>query len=65
MPDSIKIDELKFPFNNKDILPIYSINQANTPEVGSLKSTEKLRELLNMSSLVLVAKINNEMIGLQ
>jgi len=63
MPDSIKIDELKFPFNNKDILPIYSINQANTPEVGSLKSTEKLRELLNMSSLVLVAKINNEIIG--
>ena len=63
MPDSIKIDELKFPFNNKDILPIYSINQANTPEVGSLESTEKLRELLNMSSLVLVAKINNEIIG--
>ena len=63
MPDSIKIDELKFPFNNKDILPIYSINQANTPEVGSLESTEKLRELLSMSSLVLVAKTNNEIIG--
>ncbi len=63
MPDSIKIDELKFPFNNKDILSIYSINQANIPEVGSLESTEKLRELLNMSSLVLAAKINNEIIG--
>ena len=63
MPDSIKIDELSFPFKNKDILSIYSINQANTPEVGSLESTEKLRELLKMSSLVLVAKINNEIIG--
>ena len=63
MPDSIKIDELTFPFNNKDILSIYSINQANTPEVGSLESTEKLRDLLNMSSLVLVAKTNNEIIG--
>jgi predicted GNAT superfamily acetyltransferase len=63
MPNSIKIDELSFPYNNKDILSIYSINQANTPEVGSLESTEKLRELLNMSSLVLVAKTNNEIIG--
>ena len=63
MQDSIIIDELTFPFNNKDILSIYSINQANTPEVGSLESTEKLRELLNMSSLVLAAKTNNEIIG--
>ena len=63
MPDSIKIDELSFPFNNKDILSIYSINQANTPKVGSLKSVEKLRELLNMSSLVLAARVNNEIIG--
>jgi len=63
MQDSIIIDELTFPFNNKDILSIYSINQANTPEVGSLESTEKLRELLSMSSLVLVAKTNNEIIG--
>ena len=63
MRDSIKIEELKFPFNNKDILSIYSINQANTPEVGSLKSIEKLKELLHMSSLVLVARINNEIIG--
>ena len=63
MPDSIKIGELTFPFNNKDIFSIYSINQANTPEVGSLESTEKLRDLLNMSSLVLVAKTNNEIIG--
>ena len=63
MPDSIKIDELSFPFNNKDILSIYSINQANTPEVGSLKSVEKLKELLNMSSLILAARINNEIIG--
>ena len=63
MPDSIKIDELSFPFNNKDILSIYSINQANTPEVGSLKSVEKLKELLNMSSLVLAARMKNEIIG--
>jgi len=63
MPDSIKIDELSFPYNNKDILSIYSINQANTPEVGSLKSVEKLKELLHMSSLILVARINNEIIG--
>jgi len=63
MSESIKIDELSFPFNNKDILSIYSINQANTPEVGSLKSTEKLIELLDMSSLVLAAKKNNEIIG--
>ena len=63
MPDYIKIDELRLPYKNKDILSIYSINQVNTPEVGSLESTEKLRDLLNMSSLVLVAKINNEIIG--
>jgi predicted GNAT superfamily acetyltransferase len=63
MSESIKIDVLNFPFNNKDILSIYSINQANTPEVGSLESTEKLRELLNMSTLVLAAKICNEIIG--
>ena len=63
MPDSIKIDELSLPYNNKDILSIYSINQANTPEVGSLKSVGKLKELLHMSSLVLVARINNEIIG--
>ena len=62
MPDSIKIDELSFPFKNNDILSIYSINQANTPKVGSLKSVEKLRELLNMSSLVLAARVNNEII---
>ena len=63
MPDSIKIDELSFPFNSKDILSIYTINQANTPEVGSLKSVGKLKELLHMSSLVLVARTNNEIIG--
>ena len=63
MPDSIKIDELSFPYNIKDILSMHSINQANTPEVGSLESTEKLRELLNMSSLVLAARTNNEIIG--
>ena len=63
MPNSIKIDELSLPYNNKDILSIYSINQANTPEVGSLKSIEKLKELLHMSSLVLAARINNEIIG--
>ena len=63
MPDSIKIDELNLPYNSKDILSIYSINQANTPEVGSLKSIGKLKELLHMSSLVLVARINNEIIG--
>ena len=63
MPDSIKIDELSLPYNNKDILSIYSINQANTPEVGSLKSVGKLKELLHMSSLVIVARINNEIIG--
>ena len=63
MPDFIKIDELSFPFNSKDILSIYSINQANTPEVGSLESTKKLRGLLSMSSIVLAAKINNEIIG--
>jgi predicted GNAT superfamily acetyltransferase len=63
MPDSIKTDELSFPYNNKDILSIYSINQANTPEVGSLKSVGKLKELLHMSSLVLAARINNKIIG--
>jgi predicted GNAT superfamily acetyltransferase len=63
MPDFIKIDELCFPFNNKDILSIYSINQANTPEVGSLESVEKLKELLHISSLIIVARINNEIIG--
>ena len=47
----------------KTIEKLYSLNQNNTPEVGSLASTEELSNLIKISSLNFYILQNDEIIG--
>ena len=47
----------------KTIEKLYSLNQKNTPEVGSLASTEELSNLIKISSLNFYILQNDEIIG--
>ena len=56
-------------FNNDNMLDghllqkIYDLNQANTPEVGSLESVDHLHKLIELSAYNLMARKDYEMIG--
>ena len=50
--------------NNKaQLKSIYDLNQANTPEVGSLESMQHLKQLIDFSAYNLVALKEDEVVG--
>ena len=49
--------------NNQWLKEIYDINQANTPEVGSLDSIQELENLISLSSYNLVAIDQGAVVG--
>ena len=57
---------LSFPESNKNearLQSIYDLNQANTPEVGSLESMQHLKQLIEFSSYNLLVLCNYEIVG--
>jgi len=49
--------------NEGQLQSIYDLNQANTPEVGSLDSMEHLRKLIELSAYNLLVLHDDEMVG--
>ena len=62
MDDSLRI-YTKGAFDQNYLGDIYSINQDNVPEVGSIESMEKMEELLSISSYHSLLLENDELIG--
>lgn len=57
---------LSFTKSNKNearLQSIYDLNQANTPEVGSLESMQHLKQLIEFSSYNLLVLCNYEIVG--
>ena len=55
-----------FPKSHKNearLQSIYDLNQANTPEVGSLESMHHLKQLIEFSSYNLLVLCNDEIVG--
>ena len=51
-----KLELLEKPFNDSDLEQIWSINQENIPEVGNVANLERLNQLIDWSSHVLVVR---------
>ena len=49
--------------NEVELQSIYNLNQANTPEVGSLESMQHLKQLIEFSSYNLLVLKENEIVG--
>ena len=49
--------------NEAQFQSIYDLNQANTPEVGSLESIQHLKQLIEFSSYNLLVLKENEIVG--
>ena len=49
--------------NKVQLQSIYNLNQANTPEVGSLESMQHLKQLIEFSSYNLLVLKENEIVG--
>jgi len=62
MDDSLRI-YTKGAFDQHYLGDIYSINQDNVPEVGSIESTEKMQELISISSYHSLLLKNDDLIG--
>jgi predicted GNAT superfamily acetyltransferase len=50
-------------YNEAKLQSIYDLNQANTPEVGSLKSINHLKKLIELSAYNLLVLSNDEIVG--
>ena len=50
-------------YNEAQLQSIYDLNQANTPEVGSLKSTNHLKKLIELSAYNLLVLDDDEIVG--
>lgn len=61
--DINKILSIKQPISKELLEDIYRLNQENTPEVGSLPSTQSLQELIKISSNTFYFSKNDELIG--
>ena len=61
--ENLEIFNLEDCYSDKMVELLYELNQDNTPEVGSIKSLEMFSKLLNMSSLNLLLKYKDEVIG--
>ena len=51
-----KLELLQKPFSDSDLVQIWSINQENIPEVGNVANLERLNQLIDWSSHVLVVR---------
>ena len=49
--------------NEVELQSIYNLNQANTPEVGSLESMQHLKQLIEFSSYNLLVLKEDEIVG--
>ena len=49
--------------NETQLQSIYDLNQANTPEVGSLKSIDHLKKLIELSAYNLLVLDDDEIVG--
>lgn len=61
--DKLKISKLTEGLSSKLLENLYSLNQENTPEVGSLNDAESFRKLLELSSTSLLIEYKNQVIG--
>ena len=61
--DKLKISKLTEVLSSKLLENWYSLNQGNTPEVGSLNDAESFRKLLELSSTSLLIEYKNQVIG--
>ena len=50
-------------YNEAQLQSIYDLNQANTPEVGSLKSIDHLKKLIELSAYNLLVLDDDEIVG--
>ena len=50
-------------FNDTQLQSIYNLNQANTPEVGSLESMTHLKKLIELSAYNLLVLDDDEIVG--
>ena len=50
-------------FNDVQLQSIYNLNQANTPEVGSLESMTHLKKLIELSAYNLLVLDDDEIVG--
>lgn len=50
-------------YNEAQLKSIYDLNQANTPEVGSLKSINHLKKLIELSAYNLLVLDDDEIVG--
>ena len=58
----LKVTKLK-NLSSKLLENLYSLNQENTPEVGSLENIESLSRLFELSSTSLLVELEDEIIG--
>ncbi len=64
MNSKYKLQSLPNGHNNEaQLQSIYDLNQANTPEVGSLESMHHLKQLIEFSSYNLLVLNNDEIVG--
>ena len=49
--------------NEAQLQAIYDLNQANTPEVGSLESMQRLKQLIEFSAYNLLVLKEDEIVG--
>lgn len=61
--DKLKISKLTEGLSSKLLENLYSLNQENTPEVGSLDDAESFLKLLELSSTSLLIEYKNQVIG--
>ena len=59
----LKVTKLTKNLSSKLLENLYSLNQENTPEVGSLENIESLSRLFELSSTSLLVELEDEIIG--
>ena len=59
----LKVTKLTKNLSGKLLENLYSLNQENTPEVGSIDDIESFSKLIELSSTSLLAEYENQIIG--
>jgi predicted GNAT superfamily acetyltransferase len=63
MDSQYKLHTFFDTFNDDQLQSIYDLNQANTPEVGSLESMTHLKKLIELSAYNLLVLGDDEIVG--
>ena len=64
MNPEYKLQTFSIDSNNEvQLRAIYDLNQANTPEVGSLESMQHLKQLIEFSAYSLLVLKEDEIVG--